>query len=348
MSHFSVTVRLDKSVPPEGLEAALAAALLPFKEAGCGDSDPEGLEKFLAFEDVEEENRKEWETDTVTRVKMPDGSLVPTHDERFRVEGEIGIGTNTHKVPDYLEQVEVPVKTEYPTFDKYMREYVGYERGPDPKTGKYGHWRNPNQKWDWYAIGGRWPGRIPVKGGVSKSARTTRKPLDFQEPGGGADFCRIKDIDLKAANATLNKAADKFWGEWNNLVGGAEFGPFDGPREMAMSVGLLDCVAESELTGKEWKKIKWDMRDRKDEQRYDVLRNVTAEEFDREYKFAFDNIATYCALDPKRGWIAPGEMGWFGCSSDEPKEYLEYKRGFRDWLAGGDQDDWIVLVDCHI
>lgn len=50
----------------------------------------------------------------------------------------------------------------YPTFEKYMEDYEGYKR-PDPKTGKYGYWFNPQAKWDWFQVGGRWAGYFLIK-----------------------------------------------------------------------------------------------------------------------------------------------------------------------------------------
>ena len=33
----------------------------------------------------------------------------------------------------------------------------------DPITGKKGYWHNPNARWDWYSIGGRWAGKLKLK-----------------------------------------------------------------------------------------------------------------------------------------------------------------------------------------
>src|SRR5579859_6601454 len=35
----------------------------------------------------------------------------------------------------------------------------------DPETGKKGYWENPNRKWDWYSLGGRWAGFFLLKNG---------------------------------------------------------------------------------------------------------------------------------------------------------------------------------------
>ena len=59
-------------------------------------------------------------------------------------------------------------------------------------------------------------------------------------------------------------------------------------------------------------------------------------------------FATYAALDEK-GWYAPGEMGWFGCSSESDKESLDWEEGFRKrFIDTLDPEDEVVIVDCHI
>lgn len=42
-------------------------------------------------------------------------------------------------------------KEDYDSIDVFAMDYFGY----DKKGDKYGCWRNPNAKWDWYEVGGR-------------------------------------------------------------------------------------------------------------------------------------------------------------------------------------------------
>lgn len=37
----------------------------------------------------------------------------------------------------------------------------------DEETGNWGYWRNPNAKWDWYQLGGRWKGFFKLKEGTT-------------------------------------------------------------------------------------------------------------------------------------------------------------------------------------
>ena len=45
-------------------------------------------------------------------------------------------------------------------------EYLEFEENEEGKSeyeGKKGYWFNPNAKWDWYQLGGRWYGYLPLK-----------------------------------------------------------------------------------------------------------------------------------------------------------------------------------------
>lgn len=49
-------------------------------------------------------------------------------------------------------------------------------------TGKRTSTYNPNSKWDWYSVGGRWSGYLPLK---------------ESHGGGGADIARLEEIDRR-------------------------------------------------------------------------------------------------------------------------------------------------------
>ena len=55
----------------------------------------------------------------------------------------------------------------------------------DLVTGKKGYWFNPNARWDWYSIGGRWAGQLKVKNaeGVGKVVER-------------CDTARVRDCDF--------------------------------------------------------------------------------------------------------------------------------------------------------
>lgn len=61
---------------------------------------------------------------------------------------------------EYAEE-DAETKAKYPTLELYATEYHGYEK--DEATGEYGYITNPNAKWDWYELGGRWTGFFKLK-----------------------------------------------------------------------------------------------------------------------------------------------------------------------------------------
>ena len=73
----------------------------------------------------------------------------------------------------------------------------------DERTGRRGYWQNPNAKWDWYVIGGRFRGKLRLRG------------------GGRSDYAEIRDIDT-SRDEPAYRAALAFW---DYKVGGAEKPP---------------------------------------------------------------------------------------------------------------------------
>lgn len=91
----------------------------------------------------------------------------------------------TEEVLDYYEDH----KEEYDSIEEFAEDYFGYEKCKD----SYGYWENPNAKWDWYVVGGRWGGML----------------LDKQ--GNRIDACKLKDIDWKAMYEEAKKEAEERW-----------------------------------------------------------------------------------------------------------------------------------------
>lgn len=75
---------------------------------------------------------------------------------------------------------------EYESIDDLINKWFGFIK----KNGRYGYFHNPNAQWDWYVVGGRWPGELKIKSGVS------------------CDKAKIKDIDFDSMSAL---AKDKRW-----------------------------------------------------------------------------------------------------------------------------------------
>lgn len=248
--------------------------------------------------------------------------------------------------------------------EQFMRFTEDEEGDLDGKTGKRGRWDNPYAKWDWWCIGGRWRGRIPVRAGVDTlltgphwSEEYSKEPIKID----GVDACRICDIDSEIVEKQRAEGLDKEWEAWSRFArAGYQIGnssPFDGPRHTALDYGFCSCFGEDE-TDKIAKRVAaggivvpWNNERR----RVDVYDKIDEAEFCRRLEFAYSPLSTYAYLDGTldwshwpNNWHEPGEMGWFGVSHAEGQSRVDFKAAQQRWIREGDQRDIIVIVDCHI
>ncbi len=392
MSHYAVLVRVPADAHPDEFKEILDDLLFPYNEQGDAD-DPE-FRKFLEFEDEEEEHLKQYETDTSSMVKLPNGEVVCAYSERFR--NPKLFDEPRYIYPEGSLEYQVPHKERFASFEDFMEQYCGY-RGRDEIIGHYGHWRNPNAKWDWWSIGGRWTGHFAINYDPSEDRRNykqcfichgtgtradtvyketdiyCRQPTPAGHPviGRGCNCCRgtgwefkhasefvpvgnytrISELDWHKINAKALKSIDEFWDSWQEFVNGKKFDFFDGPRDRAMRLGLLECKDNSELTGDEWKVLYWDDENTPEDKRRnrcDVLRETTKDWLIDNCFETFLPISTWAILDGENGWQEKGKMGWWACSDATPESSRELANKLVDWINSGNQYDWLIIVDCHI
>lgn len=205
MSHFTTLI-----IHKDG--ADIDEILAPFCETD---------ENFFEFVDYTDEMKKEYYNDTVERIKMPDGKCYDTNEKMFirkvskddyyrnmngetptRLNGYISFGVNglntEYILYDYIEKggvlVDVPVK-EAMTLGEYATEYCGYskqdENVPDEEA-SFGYYCNPNAKWDWFQIGGRWNDYMKAKSGAF------------------CNSCKISEIDFTPDEKDLEENR-RFW-----------------------------------------------------------------------------------------------------------------------------------------
>lgn len=346
MSHATVMIKVtEKRLAAHGgdIKAAVEEMMAPYDE---GTED----DRYRVFEDVEPEYRPQYNNESVTKIRTPDGDLVWPWDERYRVPGTFGTGSNSHRIPDDCREEEVRLKDLYRTFDEFMTDYAGYTLNQG--MGKYGHYTNPNKTWDWYQIGGRWRGFFPIRPG-SNAVVGDHGAFDNKAAPGRGDVVRLADIDMDAVAFETRAAASKFWRKWQDFLDGEQAAqdPFDGPRMQALKIGLLRVEHGPALSDHCQKAIPWAGTVAADDPRsswHDVAKLISEESFLAEYLPCFSPLKTYAALD-NDGWHAPGKMGWFGCSSDDPGGYVKFAREFASrFITNAAPEDTLVLVDYHI
>lgn len=207
-----------------------------------------------------------------------------------------------------------------------------------------GYWENPNAKWDWWVLGGRWTGFFKMKEGAAGEAG---------EPGlmtpraavGKADRACKKDIDFDGMRAEKMQAAMERYDRAMEVIGHLPPNePWETFREKFESIDQARvayweqqrCAAWREAEtrmGKDWP-FSW--RGSPD----DFL--ISKEEYVEKARLSA--ITTHALLHEGK-WYERGEMGWFAVVTDEKHDWDTEFNKLLDELP----DDAILnLVDCHI
>lgn len=327
MSHFTVLIIGDN------IEKQLA----PYQENNMSDCP----EEYLEFHDKEDELLDAYNTDTTKKVMLESGEIVDYYDERFKVK----VGTFETKivVPDHLKLIDMPMKEAYPTFEEYALEYEGYKHR-DQTHNRYGYWENPQAKWDWYQIGGRWTGFFKLK--------ESETPIDHMigEPGimteaakeGYADSVEKKYIDFEFMRKIYSEKAAKRWDEVHEIVGDAfqDLKTWDMVRDIECA-GDLDKakkVYNNQEAAKRFSKLEFGFWSKVED--YNMPRSTYIQN-------ATDEAITTFAVVKDGQWYEKGSMGWWGCVSDE-KEQHNWNREFSKLLDECPDDTLLTIVDCHI
>lgn len=275
--------------------------------------------------------------------KNPEDQLAPYHE--FECTGK-----NDQYVQDIdntNEVLELMVGDEPMTLQEAL-EYHGLEdrtikEGETPDTDathKYGYAvlnekgelvksidrTNPNAKWDWYQLGGRWSGFLLHKDG-RKVDSAFKKDIDFELM---EERARAKAVD------EYKDLAKRFGGEipkidilWSEMLVDKSFTSIDARRDAYWAQPALAKMKELKLDT-----FRTDLEDYQ----------CTVEEFGN--RAADKSIATYAlVIDSK--WYSKDEMGWFGMSSDAVKQ-SDWNTKVREIIAGISDDTLISIYDCHI
>jgi hypothetical protein len=224
--------------------------------------------------------------------------------------------------------------------DKYDIEYLNantdeelyklqiYEDESYDKNGNHLTTYNPNSKWDWYEIGGRWNKILLVKEEVKDIEEGTPSwgnldSINKKAPEGfkWVTGAKIKDIEFEKAiefNNTYNKSI-RFW--------------------------ELYVEGQEPQNEEEKEMIKWEIYKKE----YYIERYETKENYAKINSI----FTTWALLDEKgwheKGWHEKGEMGWFAIANDTKDSELLFIEKFTETIQKPEnQDKYLVIVDCHI
>lgn len=212
---------------------------------------------------------------------------------------------------------------------------------------------NPNKKWDWYVLGGRYTGRLKLKAGRDMRHGVIGRPGLMTDPAdaGYVDQANKGDIDFEAMrNEKEQEARERYRGYFAMLTqAGAEF-----PKSWEVILakhGGQGCTQEQLGAAREEYREQPAIKAGNETKEYHSFFEEPAGEFgctEEEYaqrarKRAFGSFAV--VKDGK--WYERGGMGWWGIVHDEKDEdaWLEEFAKLTDSLS---DDTLLSMYDCHI
>lgn len=230
---------------------------------------------------------------------------------------------------DYYERVE------YMSLNDYIHNYREYGRDEADKTDEeiikmaheeyndiedgmiYIHY-NPNAKWDWWSIGGRWRYKLRTYKNlphIKDRDFFVGEPLKQKGKYRWCDGAKIKDIHLTAMNKPKTEDL-KYWSRfWDVVVEGQP------PEEGETFHNLYSS---------------------------EYYRNMYQTK--ENYIMKQSLFLTHALLDSVEGeWYEQGQMGWFGITDATQETMEDYATKFYNILRDpAYQDYWFIVVDCHI
>lgn len=363
MSHFTVLVIGDN---PE-------TQLAPFHEFECTGED----DQYVVEVDLTEQYREEYNTKKCDRLKDTNGNLHSffTEDGDWKPEFSepdaqfTGDSRRKRFIPEGYTEVEVMYK-DCCTFAEFVRDYHGCEviklnERPD-LTGKHKYgWvkvfengavakavrrTNPNSKWDWYKLGGRWHGFWTLKPGVLRGYTTGAKlgePSWGEQPAGPgkADSARKRDIAFKAMRSKTTKEAGDKWDNWYEVT--KDFPQAKAWSEIVKQEDLsIECRREmyaAQPAIKAWEEY---MRSIKEYQ-FDCAVDQYGYDRDAYVKRRYNGAFSTFAFIHEGVWVERGEMGWFGVTHNE-KNIDDWTEQFNKMIDELPEDTLLSVYDCHI
>lgn len=228
---------------------------------------------------------------------------------------------------------------------RYGGEYYENEQAAKDAVGESfdpvenGYWENPNAKWDWYLLGGRWTGYFKVK----KHAQLA----EIGEPGimterakiGTADQVFKSDIDVNGMRDESGLEAQNTYEKMMHLFGHLPANrtwedvreSFNGDIAGARQFYHAQPRCAALNASKEWGRSADDFL-------------ISQEDY---IENARNSALSPYALIKDGQWFQKGKMGWVGMSSNEMTQ-AEWDQQVSVLMDSLPDDTMISLFDCHI
>lgn len=316
MSHFTVLVIGEN--PEEQLQ--------PYHEYECT-----GIEDQYVIDVDKTEEVTEWLNKQVFVGKDKDGE----YDYQYSAESA------AQNFGDFKEMTRAEYfKLIGADVDNEVKEYHGYEK----KDGKWTRFTNPNKKWDWYTLGGRWTGFFKIKDNAF--GEKIGEPGIFTSPAkhGYVDAARKHAIDFEFMRDDKAKKAAKEYDLAMDIIK-------DTPKHETW-----ETIRERIENVDDARKAYWEQPRlqawRNDKRVFDELGyNSSPDDFMISREDFIQNarnmaISTFAVIKDGN-WYEKGEMGWWGIVHNG-KEQQNWNTEFGKLLESVSDDTLLSVYDCHI
>ncbi len=281
-------------------------------------------------------------------------------------------------IPEGYTEKEIPIPELY-TFCEYLMGYVEMnpliEGNPVNEEHKYSYFTsdknknvlkvinktNPDSKWDWYQLGGRWAGYFKLKEIKKPSCGLKGATPQFVEGimgekswassnETGEGFCDSTtkgNIDFDSMRNLAGEEASEKYDEVIEIVGNT---PVNEPWKFFLYKyygdnkveGYTRDMAIEEYDSQERVKT-WKEKSKDPFLSVDDF-NIPKEQYVAN---ARNRACTTFAVVKDSKWYEKGEMGWWSCVTDE-KEQSDWNEEFNKLIDSVPNDTLLSVYDCHI
>jgi hypothetical protein len=210
--------------------------------------------------------------------------------------------------------------------------------------------RNPQAKWDWWVIGGRWPGRFiyrqEFEGRVIKPEPHWGAP-DEPVPPLHCDGGPVRALDLAALREEKAAEARKIYAKWLAAIAGT-------PGALPWSAFADNISPEHGYT------VERAREEYRSQPRVKALEETDfrwyddpVAEFGAGEKLYVERqraqaVPGWATLTADGRWLTQGRMGWFGANDATEGSRIGYWEVANAYIESLPDDTYLIAVDCHI
>lgn len=215
----------------------------------------------------------------------------------------------------------VPFKEIYASFEEFVADWEGIDER-DPVMNRYGRYANPNAKWDWWQVGGRFGEAFKKKGSDTWVNSITLENLDL---------AGMVEEQLEEANAEYTTLESILKGlpapSWEEYL--AKYPNIQDARNAYNSLEVVKDLNKAHFF------VFGGIAEEYGTSREEYLNKVR------------QRVLVPFAFVQNGVWYEKGRMGWFGMSSNEISDN-EWAEKFHAVLRELPPETVITMVDCHI